>query len=358
MQAVEEEEVCFAIDHEGNGGFFSLQDPVPVPWTPADSDSSGSVQLRRILSVLAFATVLCVLFFASALLPSLARKLKRKRHASLSEDILVEDADLWDKSPSQDASPHNMPPVVSVRSISMVFMLSNAAPSGIKEYLIQRLKGQVRYRPFTALDHVSFDIFKGEVVGIIGTNGSGKSTLLRLIAGTLNPSSGQIIVDRKKVQLLTLGTGFDPELSARENIYLNGSLIGYSKAFIDRHFEDIVDFAELRPFIDQKVKNFSSGMVSRLAFSIATAGEAAEILILDEVFAVGDASFVGKSLARIQNLIHSGSTVIMVSHSLGRILEHCSRAIWLEQGSIRLMGDPKTVCSAYQKEAKRKGAAS
>ena len=232
----------------------------------------------------------------------------------------------------------------------MVFKVSTSNASGVKEYLIQRLKGQVTYRELVALDHVDFDIYQGEIVGIIGTNGSGKSTLLRIVSGALNPTGGRVVVDDRKVHLLTLGTGFDMELSARENVYLNGAIIGYSKEFLDTHYQEIVDFAELSDFMEEKVKNFSSGMVSRLGFAIATAGEAAEILILDEVLAVGDESFRKKSLKRIKEMIHSGSTVLMVSHGMGTILDNCTKVVWIEKGEMKMIGDPKEVCRAYQKQ--------
>lgn len=231
----------------------------------------------------------------------------------------------------------------------MVFHISTSNASGIKEYLIQWMKRQVNFRELTALDHVSFDVFKGEVVGIIGTNGSGKSTLLRIVSGALSPSGGRVVVDRRKVQLLTLGTGFDMELSAKENVYLNGAVIGYSREFLDAHYGEIVAFAELEGFMEEKVKNFSSGMVSRLGFAIATAGDAAEILILDEVLSVGDEFFRKKSLKRIKEMIHGGSTVLMVSHSMGTILENCSKVVWIEKGRLRMAGDAGDVCGAYQK---------
>lgn len=239
-------------------------------------------------------------------------------------------------------------PVISVQDVTMLFQISTSNASSVKEYLIQQIKSQVTVYDLTALDHISFDVFKGEVVGIIGTNGSGKSTLLRIVSGALAPSGGRVVVDRRKVQLLTLGTGFDMELSARENVYLNGSIIGYSKEFLDAHYEEIVEFAELRDFMEEKVKNFSSGMVSRLGFAIATAGDAAEILILDEVLSVGDEFFRKKSLARIKEMIHGGSTVLMVSHSMGTILENCTKVVWIEKGKMMMVGEAKEVCGAYE----------
>ena len=236
----------------------------------------------------------------------------------------------------------------------MRFKVSNSSASGIKEYIIQKIKHQIKYKQFYALNDVSFDVYKGEVVGIIGTNGSGKSTLLRIVSGALNPSEGKVVVDRKKVQLLNLGAGFDMELTARENIYLNGAIIGYSKEFLDEHFDEIIEFAELEDFVDEKVKNFSSGMVSRLGFAIATAGDAAEILILDEVLSVGDEFFRKKSLARVKEMIHSGATVLMVSHGMGTIMQNCSKAVWIEKGKLQMVGDTKIVCQKYREVGRAK----
>lgn len=231
----------------------------------------------------------------------------------------------------------------------MRFKVATSSTSGLKDYVIQRIKKQITTRILLALNDVSFDIFKGEVVGIIGTNGSGKSTLLKIISGGMKPTSGRVIVDKSKIQILTLGMGFDTELTARENVYLNGAIIGYSKEFIDAHFDEIVSFAELEGFMDTKVKNFSSGMFSRLGFAIATVGEAAEILILDEVLSVGDEFFRKKSLKRIREMIHGGSTMIMVSHGMGTILGNCTKVVWIEKGVLQMAGDPKIVCAAYQK---------
>lgn len=244
-------------------------------------------------------------------------------------------------------------PVISVKNVTMKYRISTSNASGIKEFLIQKVKRQVSYREFLALDNVNFDVYKGEVVGIIGTNGSGKSTILKIIAGALRPTSGNVVVDHKKIQILTLGTGFDMELTARENVYLNGSIIGYSKQFLDEHYDKIVEFAELEGFMEEKVKNFSSGMVSRLGFAIATAGDAAEILILDEVLSVGDEFFRKKSLARVQEMIHGGSTVLLVSHSMDTIKQNCTKVVWIEKGELRMVGEPKVVCEAYQKNGEK-----
>lgn len=240
-------------------------------------------------------------------------------------------------------------PVIKVCDVTMEFHLSSVNPSGLKEYMIQLIKREVKYKRLFALYHVSFNVYKGEIVGIIGTNGSGKSTLLKIVSGALKPTSGHVEVDRRKIQLLTLGTGFDMELTARENVFLNGSIIGYSREFLESHYDEIVEFAELQDFMDQKVKNFSSGMVSRLGFSIATAGDAAEILILDEVLSVGDEFFRKKSLKRVKEMIHGGSTVLMVSHGMGTIIDNCTKCVWIEKGELRMIGEPKTVCAEYRK---------
>ena len=241
-------------------------------------------------------------------------------------------------------------PVIKICDVTMEFRLSSVNPSGVKEYAVQLLKREVSYRKLYALYHVSFNVYKGEVIGIIGTNGSGKSTLLKIVSGALKPTEGHVeITGRRKVQLLTIGTGFDMELTARENVFLNGSIIGYSKNFLETHYDEIVEFAELQDFMEEKVKNFSSGMVSRLGFAIATAGKAAEILILDEVLSVGDEFFRKKSLKRIKEMIHGGSTVLMVSHNMGTILENCSRCVWIEKGELKMVGDPKVVCGEYRR---------
>ncbi len=240
-------------------------------------------------------------------------------------------------------------PVIKVCDVTMEFHLSSVNPSGLKEYMIQLIKREVKYKRLFALYHVSFNVYKGEIVGIIGTNGSGKSTLLKIVSGALKPTSGHVEVDRRKIQLLTLGTGFDMELTARENVFLNGSIIGYSREFLESHYDEIVAFAELEDFMDQKVKNFSSGMVSRLGFSIATAGDAAEILILDEVLSVGDEFFRKKSLKRVKEMIHGGSTVLMVSHGMGTIIDNCTKCVWIEKGELRMIGEPKDVCAEYRK---------
>lgn len=274
------------------------------------------------------------------------------------EDLEIIDLDMEDDEAGNETgsetgdraeSEETREQVIRVKDVTMTFQVATGSVSGIKEYVIRRLRKQIAYRELHALNHVSFDIAKGEVVGIIGTNGSGKSTLLKIISGALRPTGGSVEADFRKIQILTLGTGFDMELTARENVYLNGSIIGYTREFIDAYYNRIVAFAELDGFMEEKVKNFSSGMVSRLGFAIATAGKAAEILILDEVLSVGDEFFRKKSLRRIKEMIHGGSTVIMVSHGMGTILENCSKVVWIEKGVLKMVGEPKTVCGAYRR---------
>lgn len=239
-------------------------------------------------------------------------------------------------------------PVISVKNVTMKFKVATENVSSLKEYLICAIKKKITHRELVALDNISFDVMQGEVVGIIGSNGSGKSTLLKIVSGALRPTSGSVEVDRSKVQLLTLGTGFDMELTARENVYLNGAIIGYPKEYIDEKYDDIVRFAELEGFMEEKMKKFSSGMVSRLGFAIATMRDTPEILILDEVLSVGDAFFQKKSMARIQEMIHGGSTVLIVSHSTDTIIKNCTKAVWIEKGVQKMVGEPRVVCEAYK----------
>ncbi len=239
--------------------------------------------------------------------------------------------------------------VIDVQKVTMKFRMAQEESASLKEYMIRTVKGQNQYHYLTALDEISFEVKQGDVLGIIGTNGSGKSTLLKIISGALIPTSGQVEADASKIQILTLGTGFDMELTARENVYLNGAIIGYTKEYIDEKYEDIVAFAELEGFMEQRMKTFSSGMVSRLGFAIATMRDTAEILILDEVLSVGDMAFKKKSEKRIKEMIHSGATVLMVSHSPDTILKNCNRVLWIEKGELQMIGDPKIVCEAYKR---------
>ena len=242
---------------------------------------------------------------------------------------------------------------ISVQDVCMYFRTPVDPSESLKEYLIRFAKGRNPYRELRALEHISFDVRRGEVVGLIGTNGSGKSTLLKIISGAMTPTKGKVTAEKDKIHLLTLGTGFDKELTARENVYLNGAIIGYTREYIEEKYDEIVRFAQLEGFMEERVKNFSSGMVSRLGFAIATMRDTPEILILDEVLSVGDLFFREKSGKRIREMIHGGSTVLLVSHSLDTILENCTRAIWLEKGVQKMDGDPKLVCQAYRAYGER-----
>lgn len=238
---------------------------------------------------------------------------------------------------------------IAVKHVTMEFKKEKDESSSIKELAVRTLKGQRQVEKFKALDDVSFTVKKGEVVGIIGTNGSGKSTILKIISGVLTPTKGSVEVDKSKIQLLTLGTGFDFELTGRENVYLNGAVIGYTKEFIDEKYDEIVKFAELEGFMEEKVRNYSSGMVSRLGFAIATVRDTPEILILDEVLSVGDMFFRKKSERRIKEMMQGGSTVLIVSHSPSVIKANCSKAVWIEKGVLKAVGRAEDVCRAYEK---------
>jgi ABC-type polysaccharide/polyol phosphate transport system ATPase subunit len=217
----------------------------------------------------------------------------------------------------------------------------------IKEYFMTFIKGKLKYEEFDALNDVSFEVRKGEVVGIIGHNGAGKSTILKVISGILKPTKGEVTISGNIVPMFELGSGFDHDLTGRENIFLNGAILGYSKEFLLKKYDEIVEFSELGKFIDIPIRNYSSGMLMRLAFSIATVVNP-EILIVDEILAVGDENFQAKSKARMLELMSGGTTVLFVSHSLEQIREMCNRVIWLEAGKIKMIGDSKTVCDAYK----------
>jgi len=216
----------------------------------------------------------------------------------------------------------------------------------MKEYLISFLKGKVKYEEFWALKNVSFYVETGEVIGIIGHNGAGKSTLLKVISGILKPTTGSVVTEGNIVPMLELGSGFDMDLTGRENIFLNGAILGYSKKFLLEKFDEILEFSELEKFIDVPIRNYSTGMMMRLAFSIATVVQP-EILIVDEILSVGDEDFQRKSKSRMIELMSGGTTVLFVSHSLPQIREICNRVMWIDRGNIRMMGDPNEVCDAY-----------
>lgn len=237
---------------------------------------------------------------------------------------------------------------IEVNDVTMIFNMASEQLNNLKEYFIKIMRHELFFSEFRALKHISFKVRRGEVVGLVGTNGSGKSTMLKIIAGVLEASEGECIVRGNIAPLIELGAGFDMELTARENIYLNGALLGYTKQFIDDHFDEIVEFAELRDFVDMPLKNYSSGMVARIAFAIATVTEP-DILIVDETLSVGDVFFQQKCEDRIQHFINNGDvTVLFVSHSIEQVERICQRAIWIEKGDLRMDGPVAEVCEAYR----------
>ena len=240
-----------------------------------------------------------------------------------------------------------METMIEVRDVSMRFRMANDRISSIKEYAIARLRGKLKYNEFEALKHVSFDVKRGEVMGLIGHNGAGKSTLLKVISGILKPTEGSVIVRGNVAPMLELGSGFDFDMTGRENIFLNGAILGYSEEFLKSKYEEIVAFSEIGPFIDMPLRNYSSGMVARLAFSVATV-VVPEVLIVDEVLAVGDAEFQEKSRKRMVELMSGGTTVLFVSHSMEQIREICNRVVWLERGQMQCFGEARDVCDAYE----------
>ncbi len=236
---------------------------------------------------------------------------------------------------------------VKVDNVSMLFNMPKERVDNLKEFFIKKLRKQLKFDKFYALTDVSLEIEKGEVVGLIGLNGSGKSTLLKVISGILNPTTGSAEIDGIISPLIELGAGFDFELTTRENIFLNGSVLGFDRNFMKEKYDEILDFAELREFENVAIKNFSSGMVARLGFSIATLVKP-DILIVDEILAVGDFRFQQKCEARIAEMMAGGTTVIIVSHSIDQIERLCSRVIWLEKGRILMSGPTDEVCAKYK----------
>lgn len=235
---------------------------------------------------------------------------------------------------------------VSVKDVHIRFNMSKEKVNGIKEYIVKFLKKQLIFEEFWALKGISLEINKGEVFGIVGLNGAGKSTLLKVVAGVLKPTRGSVKIQGTIAPLIELGAGFDMELTARENIYLNGVILGYSKKFIEEKFDEIVSFAEVEEFLDVPLKNYSSGMVARIAFAIATIVEP-EILIVDEILSVGDFRFQEKCQKRIKDMLENNVTVIMVSHSIEQIKQMCDRAILIQKGQQIAIGKTQEICDLY-----------
>lgn len=239
--------------------------------------------------------------------------------------------------------------MIKINNVSMRFNLGIEKNFSLKLFFINLFKKKEKKekKEFWALKDVTFDVKKGEVIGFVGCNGAGKSTLLKIVAGVMKPTKGTIEKYGNVCPMIELGAGFDMDLTARENIYLNGAILGYTKEFINEKFEEIVEFSELKDFLDVPVRNFSSGMVTRLAFSIATIVDP-EILIVDEILSVGDIAFQQKSENKMRSMIEGGTTVLFVSHSLKQIESLCDKVAWLENGTIKKIGNPKEICKEYE----------
>ena len=237
--------------------------------------------------------------------------------------------------------------VIEVSDVSMRFRMNSDKIMSLKEFVTTAMRGKLQYQEFTALDHVSFTVKRGETLGLIGRNGAGKSTMLKIISGILKPTEGNVVCRGNVVPMLELGSGFDFDLTGRENIFLNGAILGYSEDFLNAKYDEIVEFSELGNFIETPIRNYSSGMLARLAFSVATMVQP-EVLIVDEILAVGDAAFQEKSKRRMLERMGGGTTVLFVSHSLSQVREMCGRVVWLEYGRVKMGGKAQEVCDAYE----------
>lgn len=228
----------------------------------------------------------------------------------------------------------------------MRFRMNSDRIRSLKEFVTTALSGRLHYEEFTALQNVSFTVRKGETLGLIGRNGAGKSTLLKIISGIMKPTEGRVECVGNIVPMLELGSGFDMDLTGRENIFLNGAILGYSEEYLRKKYDEIVEFSELGNFINTPIRNYSSGMLARLAFSVATEVQP-DILIVDEILSVGDSAFQEKSKKRMMELMGGGTTVLFVSHGLEQVRELCNKVIWLENGRIQMAGTADEVCDAY-----------
>lgn len=237
--------------------------------------------------------------------------------------------------------------MVEVSNVSVKFHLSRERIDSIKEYIIKKIKNQIEYDEFMALQDVSLTVEKGESVALIGLNGCGKSTLLKTVAGVLKPFKGSVRVYGTVAPLIELGAGFDHDLTARENVFLNGAILGYDRKSMEKHYEEIVEFSELRDFMDVPIKNFSSGMLARLAFAIATIGTP-DILIVDEVLSVGDFRFQQKCEKRIQQMMKKDTSILFVSHSIDQVKKLCTKTVWIEKGKVKMIGPTEEVCALYE----------
>ena len=241
----------------------------------------------------------------------------------------------------------NQNTIISVKDVSMVFNLATEKVDSLKEYVLKLMKKQLLVQPFRALSDINLEVERGDAVALVGVNGCGKSTMLKIIAGVMHPTTGSVTVRGSIAPMIELGAGFDPELTARENVFLNGAVLGHDRKFMEDHFNSIIDFAELWDFVDVPVKNFSSGMVARLGFAIATEIKA-DVLIVDEVLAVGDFRFQEKCKQRMEEMMSGGTTLLFVSHSTSQVRNLCRKAVWINKGKIMKYGEVNEVCDAYE----------
>jgi ABC-2 type transport system ATP-binding protein len=271
-----------------------------------------------------------------------------RRNLSGGSDNETIDTPIPNKDLESEPTHHDLIPKTAIKviNVGMEFNLSQEKIDNIKEYAIKFLKRELFYQEFWALRGISFQVEKGDKLGVVGLNGAGKSTLLKLISGVMKPTEGKLEVNGSLVPLLELGAGFDPNYTGRENIFLNGALLGYPKSFIESKYDEILEFSEIGDFIDVPLKNYSTGMIARLGFSIATIVEP-QILILDEILSVGDAKFQEKSEKRMKSFINKDVTVLFVSHSAEQVRKLCNKAIWLEKGKLVMQGDVNEVCDKY-----------
>ena len=242
--------------------------------------------------------------------------------------------------------------MIDVDGVTIRFNLSNQKVDNLKEYVIKLIKRELMFQEFIAVDNVSFQVRRGEAWGIIGSNGSGKSTLLKAVSGVIKPYKGTITINGSIAPLIELGAGFDQECTARENIYLNGCVLGHSEKFMREHFDEIVEFAGIEKFLDSPLKNFSSGMKARLGFSVATMVKP-DILIVDEILAVGDYKFKKKCMKRMEELLGGGTTLLYVSHNIDEVASLCDHALWIDHGVTRMQGEVDDICRAYMEEMKK-----
>jgi ABC-2 type transport system ATP-binding protein len=235
---------------------------------------------------------------------------------------------------------------IQVQNVTVEYLTGDIKNIGLKEFLMMKLTGKHTVQNFIALNKISFELEKGDMLGIIGGNGAGKSTLLKVISGIMKPTEGKCKVQGSIAALLELASGFDGDLTVKENTFLRGAMLGYTKSFMNEKYQEIINFAELKEFEDRPFRQLSSGMKSRLAFSIASMVKP-DILILDEVLSVGDGAFRKKSEQKMQNIIASGATTLLVSHSLEQIRRMCNKVLWIEKGNQIAFGDTKTICDRY-----------